>query len=200
MLFKKIIAVALAMAMSLSVLASCGKIESDDDKNESSSISANAEKTDDIDDEDDDDRDSGDKISKKITVGGGVAAAILIPAFIGYVKDSKLASANSSAKTVYTALNNYCQKCLTYEEPVSDGIYSGTVTYTTTELSLAYNGTAADMGNAVSNSLNKDADGSQWEVKIQNGFPISVTWKKDPSDPYVGRYPNAAYDKNAVLE
>ena len=42
----------------------------------------------------------------------GVLAAILVPALLGYIKDSKLTSANSSAKTIYTAASNYAQKCV----------------------------------------------------------------------------------------
>lgn len=195
MLFKRLVAVVLALAMSVSVLASCGRVENDnDDKNGNSSVSDKAERS--------DDKDSGDGKTggKTHYVSGGIAAAILIPAFIGYTKDSKLSSANSTAKTVYTALNSYCQKCVNYGAPVSDGIYSGTVGYSRTEISLTYDGSDSDLNNAVGNYLNTDADGSQWEVKIQNGFPVSVIWKNNPSDKYVGRYPNAATDKNAELE
>ena len=41
----------------------------------------------------------------------GVLAAILVPSMIGYVGDSKLSTANSNAKLVFTNSATYSTKC-----------------------------------------------------------------------------------------
>ena len=43
----------------------------------------------------------------------GVLAAILVPAMVGYIKDSKFTSANANAKTIYNAVMAFSQKCET---------------------------------------------------------------------------------------
>ncbi len=136
----------------------------------------------------------------------GILAAILVPALLGYIQDAKLTSANSSAKTVYTSLNNYAQKTLTAGFPISPCNTSGVVsktTYTsapvmtTTGVSIEL---ATNLQIAVNCSLGEDAIDSHWAAEFNDkGFPIATTWKKSTSDPYVGGYPNEATDTNWTL-
>ncbi len=136
----------------------------------------------------------------------GILAAILVPALLGYIQDAKLASANSSAKTVYTALNNYGQKTLAAGYPIADcTLTNGTVAstnytsapvMTTTGVSIELN---RNLQIAVNCSLGEDAIGSKWDAKFENGFPVAVVWAKSSGDPYIGAYPNKAEDTEWTL-
>lgn len=131
----------------------------------------------------------------------GVLAAILVPAMMGYIKDSKLTSANSSAKTVYTALTGFAQKCVNAGTPIASGTYEGTVAAAGAEPSVSAatgTGIATELGKAVNNTLGKDAQGSVWKVFINsNGFPDECAWAKTASDTYVGCYPTSATDSTS---
>jgi prepilin-type N-terminal cleavage/methylation domain-containing protein len=58
----------------------------------------------------------------------GVLAAILVPNMMGYVKKSRLSTANSSAKTIHTAVNTYIADCETAGKPVVYSKDDGTIT------------------------------------------------------------------------
>ncbi len=138
----------------------------------------------------------------------GILAAILVPAMIGYITDSKLSSANSSAKTVYTACMAAAEKCSTAEITVTNKEL-------TLELKLAGKDSLAPapsdfatdgkMGNtdaanyysmAVCTSLNVDAKSSVAKVWIgKNGFPVAVAFAKGADDQYVGANPKATEKK-----
>lgn len=126
----------------------------------------------------------------------GILAAILVPVMIGYVKDSKLSSANSSAKTVYTAVNNFAQKAVTAGHQLTAGDYSNTVTApaaTEPDAGVADTDTANQIGLAIGNTLNKDADGSAYRVVVgATGFPTDAAWAKSTVDESVGCYPKLA--------
>ena len=133
----------------------------------------------------------------------GILAAILVPALLGYIQDSKLTSANASAKTVYTAVNNYSQKCLTAGYPIAISSMSGTVVEvdvdaapvpsSASDLELAT--ISGYVTTAISCSLGEDAIGSVYAISFNDlGFPKATTWAKSSDDPYVGGYPNEATD------
>lgn len=135
----------------------------------------------------------------------GVLAAILVPAMMGYIKDSKLSSANSSAKTVYTAANTICQKISNAGYKLSAGSYFGIMDDTnTTEATIsAYEAATDDAGkatvilNAIDQNFGADADGSVWVVHIDSkGFPDKAYYAKTTEDIYVGRYPKALETTN----
>lgn len=130
----------------------------------------------------------------------GVLAAILVPAMIGYIKDSKLSSANSSAKTVYTSVNAYCQKLVNAGTPMAAGTYNiSSITGNTTApkpSQHAAGSEATELAAAIGSSLNKDADGSVAQVVIgAEGFPTDVAWAKGSTDIYVGTYPTPREDE-----
>lgn len=150
----------------------------------------------------------------------GILAAILVPALLGYIQDSKLTSANSSAKTVYNAINNYAQKALSAGFP----LYKGTdqaPTYTSgTENNrwIAIEAKSSDAAKAptapvdetnregyisaaVNASMGEDAINSVYQFTLnQTGFPVAVIWAKSGDDPYVGGYPNEADDTNWTID
>ncbi len=142
----------------------------------------------------------------------GILAAILVPAMIGYISDSKLSSANSSAKTVYTAAMSACQKLVNNGISIAElGDKLDVAKDNGYELNLEDAGkvdapkasdyddgdssttdlTAEEyLSQAVCSSLNVDAANSIGYVRIgSKGFPIEVCWAKTSSDKYVGAYP-----------
>ena len=69
----------------------------------------------------------------------GVLAAILIPALLGYVKKSKVTAANSSASSLYSAINTVLTEL--DEEGVDTGSYKS-ITYSKNGKSVTFNTTA----------------------------------------------------------
>lgn len=139
----------------------------------------------------------------------GILAAILVPALISYIRDARLSSANSSAKTVYNAVMSISEKCYgkgTIISPCSDG-----TTYlldlencgdVEPPVASEYNpdaatnqpGSAEDLlRRAIESSLNEDANDSVASIIIgPKGLPTAVAWAKNGHDEYVGSYPDAA--------
>lgn len=135
----------------------------------------------------------------------GILAAILVPALLGYIKDSKLTSANSSAKTIYTAASNYAQKCLTAGNPIPANLkVTGTVAAATTDSAkvpaIGTQVKAADVQLAINCSMGADAKDSYYEIQFNAaGFPSGAIWAKGSSDPYKGGYPEEADDTSWTL-
>lgn len=138
----------------------------------------------------------------------GVLAAILVPAMVGYIKDSKFTSANANAKTIYNAAMAFSQKCetagraicktantptgaLTVAAPAGSPKVSvvGGATYTAPATGLA-TGAVAEIQKAVNNSLGEEAVGSAYGIVYDDkGFPTEVYWGKTADDVVVGKYP-----------
>ncbi len=133
----------------------------------------------------------------------GVLAAILVPAMIGYIKDSKFTSANANAKTIYNAAMAFAEKCETQGILLCDtaGELSGTQTVAAggpapkvSAVTAASGGISstgmAELAKAVNNSLGDEAVGSAYKVQFNNkGFPTTIFWGKTATDTIVGRYP-----------
>ena len=138
----------------------------------------------------------------------GVLAAIMVPALLGYIKDSKFTSAHSNAKIIYDAVSVFAQKCETASTPLTKvaTVTEGYVIDTTdTDKALVRNvvtivgGTFIAAGNptgeqiqhAVNHALNGEADGSYYIVSFNaSGFPSAVYWGKNADDTVVGKYPS----------
>ena len=139
----------------------------------------------------------------------GILAAILVPALMGYTTDSTLTSAHSSAKTIYTAVSNYAQKCTTagYKIPQAsnNGGYTGTIAATNQDSPTLPTGAANEdwgalLNTAINTSMGADAKGSHYEVMIgSNGFPTGAIWAKTSSDDYKGGYPEEATETGWTL-
>lgn len=140
----------------------------------------------------------------------GILAAILVPALIGYIEDSKMASANSSAKTAYNAVAAYAQKCYSAGNPLKPSDTTSKKGYVIKNLqhcgeidmplASAYNiaantnaeGSMEDvLSKALAATLGAGANGSCVSVYIgTNNMPTAVAWARGESDKYVGCYPN----------
>ena len=120
----------------------------------------------------------------------GILAAILVPSMMGYVKKSKLKSANSNAKLVFTTVSGCCA------DLVSDGkmnsINAGGVIANYDSLS-----TSDPLQKAVKDALDQNGTGSgkvAWYVAA-NKKPTFAQWAdKDTTQGLVGQYPNPETD------
>lgn len=68
----------------------------------------------------------------------GVLAAILVPAMLGYVKKSKITTANTTAKSIYNAFNTAIVDYDTLDQ--STGLASGSQSYTGSTIATATSG------------------------------------------------------------
>lgn len=113
----------------------------------------------------------------------GVLAAILVPSLSGYVKKSKLQSANANAKTAYEAVATY----------ITDQITAGgTVTTGGQEVDATTDG--SDLQHTVYLALKDNGSGAgQVYVDIDTDMSLKgVQWRASSTDTLVGQYPNPA--------
>ncbi|MBR1664164.1 MAG: prepilin-type N-terminal cleavage/methylation domain-containing protein [Ruminococcus sp.] len=125
----------------------------------------------------------------------GVLAAILIPSLMGYVADSKLETANSNAKGIYTAVSRIAAK----QEAKGVSIGSGRMWKQSSSGAGSY---AASINTSAVSFTTIDAElgsGSSWVYAIwmNNGLPDAVLAAKTSTDLYVGSYPTPADAKSA---
>lgn len=107
----------------------------------------------------------------------GVLAAILVPSMMGYVKKSRLKTANGNAKTAYNAVAEYLA------DQETQGL-----------LSSASTDAAKDSAEA---ELSTNGSGSG-EVGVSFGSltdanpTFTVQWRRAASDEIIGQYPDPA--------
>ena len=115
----------------------------------------------------------------------GVLAAILVPSMLGYVKKSKISSANSSAKNCFDAVNTTLVEVDSEGKSVADS--TGT---TGTPVKTGWKSTdnSIDCSARVKNyfDVNKLGDAKA----IIEGMACTAVWVK--SGEYVGSYPTPA--------
>ena len=112
----------------------------------------------------------------------GVLAAILVPSMMGYVKKSRLKTANGNAKTAYNGVSEYIADLETQGNLKSA---DSTGAKAAAESELATNGESGK--GVVWNNVNGAdlADNSKVTVYY-------VQWAKTSGDEIVGQYPNPA--------
>ena len=126
----------------------------------------------------------------------GILAAILVPTMMNYVKKSKLKTANSNAKLVFTTVNNEAADMLvegtsvTGSDSQSDAVEVKSLQNTNTDA-------RSKLANAVYNALKDNGDGAGWCLYIVNadGSVNFAQWCDVNSSPGVlGQYPNPCKD------
>ena len=121
----------------------------------------------------------------------GVLAAILVPSMMGYVGDSKLSTANSNAKLVYTNTATYCTNCEVAGYTVASG--SAQVNLTGGSAGGNYAKDGSDLSNALCSLMGGSPSSGVATVVISSaGVPERTAWAKTTADKYVGGYPVAA--------
>ena len=126
----------------------------------------------------------------------GVLAAILVPSMIGYLSDSKLATANTNAKLSYENVATLCTKLETAGYPITASadttvdLTSGSAD-TITPAGSTYSG----MG-YIESELPKLMQQGHTKIGVgESGFPYACAYAKTTSDVYVGAYPTATVEK-----
>ena len=135
----------------------------------------------------------------------GILAAILVPSMMGYVKKSKLKSANSNAKLVFTTVSSACA------DAVSNGSFaklqglSFQGNYTSLS-SAKTSGTGAaaktNLDFFVREALDQNGNGSgaiAYAVDSSTYKPVFAQWADDSgATQLIGQYPNPESDPDAT--
>lgn len=131
----------------------------------------------------------------------GILAAILVPTMMNYVKKSKLKTANSNAKLVFTTVNNEAADMLVEGTSVTSGA-SQTSAALVKNLAKTNPTSATDkLANAVYNALKDNGDGAGYCLYIleNDGSVKFAQWcdvnSATGSTGVLGQYPNPC--KNA---
>lgn len=123
----------------------------------------------------------------------GILAAILVPTMMNYVKKSKLKTANSNAKLVFTTVNN----------EASDLIVDGNESKITAQAVVAVSGLSTDKTNnplqaAVNKALKdngNDAGFVYWEIDSSTSNITLAQWASSgTAKTIVGQWPNPTTD------
>ncbi len=126
----------------------------------------------------------------------GVLAAILVPSMMGYVKNSRLKSANTNAKIVYNAANAYATKMETQGKTVNESFVINPIDCDTSSGVAETN----ELKKAICESLSGNGSGSGWAyLKFNSGsgnFEGARWTKTIDADSIVGQYPNPPQDYN----
>ena len=127
----------------------------------------------------------------------GILAAILVPSMMGYVKKSKLKSANSNAKLVFTTVSGACA------DLTSDGKMTDITTGTLTPVAVSSLSSSDKLQDAVAKAMSDNGDASgavAWNVST-NYKPTWAQWADSATtstDQLVGQYPNPETDPDVV--
>lgn len=129
----------------------------------------------------------------------GILAAILVPTMMNYVKKSKLKTANSNAKLVFTTVNNEAADMLVNGETVGSDDGRTEAVNIKTGLGALTGTTSADkLGKAVYEALKDNGDGAGWCVySIGTSGNVEYAQWSDVSDPtkgVLGQYPDPCKD------
>ena len=120
---------------------------------------------------------------------------LIVPSMIGYVGQSKLSTANSNAKLVYTNTATYSTNCEVAGTPMDDDDTLGvTLLKWDGDTAPTYQKNGDDLANALKALMGSSADSAGYcKVTISSaGTPTAAYWAKSTSDKYVGSYPAAA--------
>lgn len=126
----------------------------------------------------------------------GILAAILVPTMMNYVKKSKLKTANSNAKLVFTTVNNEAADMLVEGTSVtgnasqSDAVEVKSLQNTNTDAE-------SKLANAVYNALKDNGDGAGYCLYIVNadGSVNFAQWcDVNTGKGVLGQYPNPCKD------
>ena len=130
----------------------------------------------------------------------GVLAAILVPSMLGYVRKSKVSSANSSAKNLFDAVNTTCVELDSEGHPADNGeVVIKTVTGTAhifSQGTTAVTG-AFQSGTAVNAAATNTRIKNYFDVDTLDGAYAAIsghacTAVVCQTGDYVGGYPNPA--------
>lgn len=129
----------------------------------------------------------------------GILAAILVPTMMNYVKKSKLKTANSNAKLVFTTVNNEAADMLVEGTSVT-GSASQSDAVEVKSLQNTNTDAKSKLANAVYNALKDNGDGAGYCLYIVNddGSVNFAQWcdvnSSGTATGVLGQYPNPCKD------
>ena len=129
----------------------------------------------------------------------GILAAILVPTMMNYVKKSKLKTANSNAKLVFTTVNNEAADMLVEGTSVT-GSASQSGAVQVKSLQNTNTDAKSKLANAVYNALKDNGDGAGYCLYIVNadGSVNFAQWcdvnSSSTAKGVLGQYPNPCKD------
>lgn len=129
----------------------------------------------------------------------GILAAILVPTMMNYVKKSKLKTANSNAKLVFTTVNNEAADMLVEGTSVT-GSASQSGAVEVKSLQNTNTDPKSKLANAVYNALKDNGDGAGYCLYIVNadGSVNFAQWcdvnSSSTAKGVLGQYPNPCKD------
>lgn len=129
----------------------------------------------------------------------GILAAILVPTMMNYVKKSKLKTANSNAKLVFTTVNNEAADMLVEGTSVT-GSASQSGAVEVKSLQNTNTDARSKLANAVYNALKDNGDGAGYCLYIVNadGSVNFAQWcdvnSSSTAKGVLGQYPNPCKD------
>lgn len=129
----------------------------------------------------------------------GILAAILVPTMMNYVKKSKLKTANSNAKLVFTTVNNEAADMLVEGTSVT-GSASQSGAVEVKSLQNTNTDAKSKLANAVYNALKDNGDGAGYCLYIVNadGSVNFAQWcdvkSSSTATGVLGQYPNPCKD------
>ena len=119
----------------------------------------------------------------------GILAAILVPTMMNYVKKSRLKSANSNAKLIFTTANNQAADLIAEGEATT--VANGFTNQAAVEVKTLNGGNKLQQ--AVYNALKDNGDGAGWALWNcdTNGNITLAQWSTvEVANGIVGQYPN----------
>lgn len=128
----------------------------------------------------------------------GILAAILVPTMMNYVKKSKLKTANSNAKLVFTTVNNEAADMLVEGTSVTSDASMKVTSSKGNKIKENFGGTddtaKAKLASAVWNALKDNGDGAGYCVYVlgDDGNVKFAQWSdvENPTGGVLGQYPD----------
>lgn len=131
----------------------------------------------------------------------GVLAAIMVPSMIGYVGNSKLATANTNAKLVYNNAAVFATSSEVYGYELASGSYPF-IDLNEGVFNQPYtpDGSVNGLTDALQSLMGgKDKSGYATVIVEVDGIPQRTAWSIKISDKYVGGYPVEAYSRSGEI-
>ena len=128
----------------------------------------------------------------------GVLAAILVPSLIGYVRKSKLKTANANAKTVYSAVAAVDADCETRGYPIDwSESFGRRWNCDVDRPSVSLNADCSnykdvivyEVTNALKTNGNEGGEAAVNGQEINGTLTFFAHWRKSPDDDVFGQYP-----------
>ena len=114
----------------------------------------------------------------------GVLAAILVPSMLGYVKKSKISSANDAAASVQKAFNTALIELDEAGVSVADGTY--THAHNTEDINAGAVTSESQLGGKIMNYMDAGKK-VEFHAQVKGGVCIAVA--ASPDQKYLGTYP-----------